>query len=378
MKLVARILEHPHQALTSLLLGNNAVNIMLVLVTSHMLHYLPLSIGGHVYGPIARFLFEVVFIASFLLVFGEIIPKSIALKHPGGVSKATVFPLFLFHEFIGLIRVRQVLALISEKLVNAVRKIFGEKEEFANHGDIQLAVEMSMKEGHLSKEEGSIVDRILMLKDLPSASIIRDRSMVKIVYPQDLVKDAIYLGTRNRISKLPVYDRKKDEVVGIFDVSKAILGREKGIVKEFMLPPYFIPKVKAREIVLEMVLEGKEDLAIVIDEFGTYVGIISTGQIYDFLTKSVTASLRKPVQKGLRTTENGIYVDAEVNLEVIEETLNFVFPKGDYHTLGGYIMATTGTIPREKEWLVVGGLKFYIDEARPNKMVRVFIQRKGK
>ncbi|MFC1586642.1 transporter associated domain-containing protein [Fibrobacterota bacterium] len=68
-----------------------------------------------------------------------------------------------------------------------------------------------------------------------------------------------------------------------------------------------------------------------------------------------------------------------VNIMVIlvEKVLNCSFPKGDYSTLGGFLMTVMDSIPRKKEWLVAEGMKFYIDEAKPNKIVRVFIQRKG-
>jgi CBS domain containing-hemolysin-like protein len=377
MKMVARIMVNPNQALTSLLLGNNAVNIMIILVANRLMQRIPIPLSNQGYESLLRFVVEVICIVSFLLIFGEIIPKSLALKYSHVVVRFTVSPFFLFHEFIGFLRIRHLVAFVSERLVVAVRRIFGDKEELANHEDIQLAVEMSMKGGHLSEEEASIVDRILELREAPISKIMIDRSMVKTVYPHDSVKNAIRLGTRNRISKLPVYDRKKDAVIGIFKVKKAILENQKGRVREFMSEPYFIPKVNAAEMILEMILHDRQNLAVVVDEFGTYAGIVTSSQILEYLTQSMVQLQEDEAQKEYTLTDHGLYVNANAKLEKIEEILKCTFPKGEYQTLGGFLITATGKIPKEREWLVIEGMKFYIDEARPNKIVRVFIQQKG-
>ena len=261
-------------------------------------------------------------------------------------------------------------------LVNNVRKIFGDKDEFANHSDIQLAVESSLKAGHLSSEEASIIDKILALKDLPIAKIMIHHSQVKVVYPTDTTNNAITLGTKYGISRLPVYDKKKDLIVGIFNVNKAISNNQMGFVKQYMTPPHFIPKIKASEMMLEMVLDDKDELFIVINEFGSFSGIISLRQILDYIIQS-TIKVNKEDNEGIRYANHGVYINSEVKLEIVENILNCTFPKGDYHTIGGYLITSISSIPRTNEWLVVNGMKFYIDEAKPNRIIRVFINQKG-
>jgi len=350
---------------------------MIILVADHILQYIPFPLDPSAYEYMLRLIVEILFIISLLLIFGEIIPKNLALKNAISTVNLTIFPFFLFHELIGFLRIRNFIAFISGKLINTVRRIFGDKEEFANHADIQFAVEMSRKDGHLSREEASIVDKVLELKELPISEIMLHRSRVKTVHPQDTVNNGIKLGVKNRISRFPVYDRKKDSIVGVFQVNKAILESQKGQIQQFMTPPHFIPKVRASEILLEMLLEGKEELAVIVDEFGTYSGIVSSRQILDYLTQSAVKPPENQAFSGIKVAENGIYMHADVKLDMAEKILNCSFPRGDYRTLGGFLMAATGSIPRENEWLVVKGMKFYIDEARPNKIIRVFIQKKG-
>jgi putative hemolysin len=377
MKLTARIMEKPNQVLTSLLLGNNAVNVMIILVANHILQYIPLPAAQTVYTNILRAAGEIVIIVLLLLVSGEIIPKNLALRNPSAIVNLTIYPFFFFHELIGFLRIRNFIAFFTGKLLNAIRKIFGDKDEYADHADIQFAVEMSRKEGHLSKQEAAILDRILVLKELPVSKIMLDRSQVKTVYPYDMVKNAVKMGVKNRISKLPVYDKQKDAIIGIFNVKKAILEKQKGQVRQFMTPPHYIPKVKASEMMLSMLLEGKEDISIIIDEFGTFSGIISARQIMDYLTQTRAKSPQFQEDISIKSSENGVYMDADMPLEEAEQVLGCSFPRGDYQTLNGFLISAAGSIPREKEWLVVEGMKFYIDEARPNKIIKVFIQQKG-
>jgi putative hemolysin len=349
---------------------------MIILTANRILQGIQFWAVDSAYTAVLHTVGKILIIVLLLLISGEIIPKNLALRNPYATVSLTIYPFFFFHELIGFLHIRNFIALITGKLLNAVRKIFGDREEYADHADIQFAVELCRKEGHLSKREAGIVDRVLALKELPVSRIMLDRSLVKTVYPHDKVKSAVRLGIKNGISQIPVYNKQKDSIVGIFNVRKAILETQKGQVRQFMTTPHFIPKVKASEMLLSIFLEGKEDIFIIIDEFGTFSGIISIMQIMDYLAYSRHES-RFQEDTGFSPSENGIYLDADMPLEEVEDILKCSFSRGDFHTLNGFLISSTGSIPREKTWVVVEGMKFYIDEARANKIVRVFIQEKG-
>jgi putative hemolysin len=375
--LAAKILQTPDQVLTSILLGNNAVNIMIVLVAGSLFQQFPLENYGILIRTEFQFALEILVIASILLIFGEILPKTIALKHPRQIIQTTILPFFLFHKGIGLLRVRQLAAMASQILFKAVRWTFGDKDEYADRSDIQKAVELGRKGGQLSREEAVLLDNVLKLKNISSTEIMQDRSKVVTLDPDTNIREAVLQSINHSLEVLPVYDKNKDKIIGVFDAAKAVLENHKGKIQEFMETPLFIPMVNISEILLDMLREQTSKLAVVVDEFGAYSGIISHQDIADFLTKSLVMWPAVSKTKGIKDTESGWTIDADVKLETVEELLAYKFPKGEYLTLGGLLTDLSGKIPRKNEWLVVEGWKFYIDEARPNKIVRVFIQKKG-
>ncbi|MBF0430804.1 MAG: DUF21 domain-containing protein [Fibrobacteria bacterium] len=379
MQKTASLLKHPEQALTSLLLGNNMVNILLVLVAGRILNRFPfLTDAWGLSGPLL-IITKILLIASFTLFFGEILPKSFALKQPLLIIRITIFPFSVFHNTIDKLKIRYFMTSIANSIISAVRNIYGDKEEGATHADIQVAAELGEKEGHISKEESKLISRVLELKHISLSKIMLHRSFVKTVRPQDTVSHAVHLGLNTHFFSIPVYNRKTDKIDGIFNVNEALLSSQKGIVAESMHSPKFIPEVNASETLLQILMDKNwpnEDIMIIIDEFGTYSGVISKKDIISFLFDT-DSGLDNLSESGVSVTPEGFMINADVRTDVLERILKSKLIRGDFVTVGGMIMDITGSIPKKGDWVVIKGWKFYIDEAEQNRINKIFIKRKG-
>ncbi len=370
-------MKKPNSVLTTLLLGNNVANIMLVILMGHLLNRMAFMLPGFFLAGWLKVLGEVLLITVFLLAVGEIFPKSIALRYSGRVAVLAIWPFYGLHQVIGIFHIRQLLTFIVWSILKIIRRLFGDKEESSNYEDIQVAVFLSEKEGHLSKEEASIIDRVLALEDADIAKFMVNRANIKAVNFRETVARAIYYSIKWQMELLPVYKDQKDSIIGVFNVNFAIQKEWHGLVGDHILAPVFIPRVNCSKLILQLLESPEDNLGVVIDEFGSFEGIVSKQNILSFLTYDVLDIPNKAIA-GVDKTPDGLYVDGTLKLDELEDILNFSFPHGDYHTVGGMLCAYQDRIPQKGDWVVVAGRKFYIDQSRPNRVIKVFIPLKGR
>ncbi len=372
-------MDTPNQVLTSILIGNNTVNIMIVLVSHHVMEAFTFSGSGTLYQQVIGILIEMLLITSVILLLGEILPKSFALRHAHSLVKLLVTPFFVFHNVIGVLKLRSVITGFVFKLNQIVHRVFGEKEESVNYEDIKLAVEMGLKEGHFSQDEADMVEKVLNFTRFPLNEMMTTRSQVKTVSPNNTIAEAIEIAEQKEDALLPVYDSQNDVIVGVFAVAPNFL-RDKGdLVKRVMTAPHFVPIVSASEGILSALEDNEEELLIMVDEFGSYQGVVLIESVLEYIVEKKAKKEETPPLRSsfLNSSKNGIVIEGEEKIEVVEEILGFSFPKGEYQTFAGYIIAHIGEIPKEKLWVVVEGRKFYIEEANPNRIVKVFVPKKG-
>ena len=373
LALIARLMKTPNQVLTSLLIGNNAVNIMVVLVASRLLSRVP-PVGPELAQGAVRIRLEALGITVVLLLVSEILPKSIALRIPMPLARINVMPFWFYHQLIGILRLRTFIAFAVKILLGVVHKIFGERDEHLHSGDLKLAVEFASREGHLSELEANMMDRALSFQDHPVEDIMVARAKVPTIAPGSGAAEGVRLAARHKQEYLVVYDSEADQVVGVMDVDKAIRRRLEGTVDDYLSTPVFVPKVNAMEALLDMLQPRGEKILMIVDEFGAFVGVVTIKDLLIYLAGTERRVRQTPL---LSRRTGGYTFSGEEKLSLIEEQLQWEFPKGEYVTLGGLLTDATGRIPRPGEWLVVHGRKFYIDEGKPNKIEKVFIPRQG-
>jgi CBS domain containing-hemolysin-like protein len=385
LRLVYRMMQKPNQVLTSLLLGNNFVNIMVVVVGAQLWSRLEFILVQRLRPPSAleegfSTILEVFVLSGLLLFGGEIFPKSVALKYPRGVVRWNAIPFFLFHQVLGWSRLRLFASLSSKWLMRVAARILGNTKEQASSEDIQMAVELGEKEGHLSREEAQIIRNVLAVQDIPVSRLMVHRSWVHTLSPKDTVAEAIRLGMKNKWPQYPVYDIKKDQVVGVFDVEKAFYKGQKGRVRQFMRPPVFVSAIKTSEFLMDRLWEENHTLVVVLDEFGGYLGVLSTREIMDYLVKMGT-SITEEVENrersiGIVPQERGWNIEGSALVEDLETILETSFPRGDFRTVGGLLQWELGDIPQKGSCIVIHGWKFYVEVAKAHCVTSIFVPHK--
>lgn len=326
------------------------------------------------------FAISVIIITFVTVLFGELIPKGIALQRTEQVAGFTILPLNVFQ------RLTAPLVWLFNRSGNFFLKLLGLKEApshsmVGSAEELKLIVEASSKEGVLDESEGEIISQILDLEETPVRSIMVPRVDMVAISSDATLREFWNMAREHRYSRVPVYQDTIDNIIGVayikdlLEYSGPVMDSTK--VSSICHPAYFVPETMgARELLREM-RRRKTHMAIVVDEFKGTAGLITLediieeiiGEIYDESDEEEAA----PVQE----VAEGVYMlDASIPLEDASEKLGIELPEGEYDTLSGFLMNEFGRIPEVGEKLEYGGFVFIVETADPRGIERVRAQKK--
>ncbi|MCS4491185.1 hemolysin family protein [Corynebacterium sp. ES2794-CONJ1] len=297
-------------------------------------------------------------IATFLsMVFGELVPKNLAITDPLGTARLVVTPVHIFNViFKGFIR------FLNTSANFLVRKIGIEPaDELATARSTQeltALVRNSAKQGELDENTALVLDRSLRFGETTAEELMTPRSTIETLSHDETVLDLIALAHSTGHSRFPVIRGDLDETLGVvhFRDAFAIPSAERGTttLKEIARPVKAIPESLDGDAVLAEIRAAGSQMILVADEYGGTAGIITVEDVVeeilgDFYDEHDDLEAEKDFQKF------GTYwqVSGLVRLDELAENVGYIAPEGPYETLGGLIMAEMGRIPDVNDTLVL-------------------------
>lgn len=283
------VLHHRTRFITTLLLGNNIVNIFLTVLTSNLF---ALWFGSAGLGIATAVVTLVV------LIFGEITPKSLAILHVFATFKLVVRPIFWLSRILGSLGIIYALETITQK---AIRLFQGQNHPTptpsATLNDLQLMLEILSGKGTLDLHKQQLLNRALTLDRLVAKEVVKPRIAMATISQEANLQQVIDFCLKTGYSRLPVQGESKDQIVGIIHLKQALRQlyqlpasrRAQALVNEVMNPPFYVPETKRIASLLKEMLQRHLHLAIVVDEYGGTVGLVTledileelVGEIYD-------------------------------------------------------------------------------------------------
>lgn len=366
-KKVLYVIEHFDNALTTILICNNIVN----LSCSSIATVLCLNIFGDMGSAIATG-------ATTLLVltFGEVIPKCLAKEHCDSFSMKTA----------GILRTLMVLLTpfvwVFVKLKSLAIKIAGGSEDTPSvtENELKYIVESIEEEGVLEESESEMVRSALDFDEKTAEEILTPRvdvTFINVEDSQDKIKDIII---ENRYSRIPVYDETVDNIVGILhtrDYLESLADGKAPNLRDIMQTPYFVFRTQQLSKILSSFKRTKIHLAIVTDEYGGTLGIVTmedlleeiVGEIWDE-DEEIEHSYYK-IGKGEFLVNGDIELDDMLALfDMDEDSI-----ESDSITVGGFILENAGTIPNKRESIESDGFRFTVMEVKNQRIIRVVVKK---
>jgi len=360
-QLIKKMKEDPHRLLSTILIGNNLVNIgASALATAITIDLVSNNAVGIATG-VMTFL---------ILVFGEIFPKSVATRNNVLVAKATIIPLFwLSILFYPLILFLNFIPRLTGRIKHKPR---------VTEQELLTFVEVVEEEGEIKEEEKELIHNIFEFDDTNVSEIMSPRAdMFTVEAGAELDLEKI---VESGFTRIPVIEKDIDHVVGILNIKDLFLQYAKDNlpidVRKIMQPPYFVPENKKLDSLLQAFKRRKQHMAIVVDEHGGISGLITLEDALEEIVGEITDETDKAEPGIVKVKGNEWIVPGKSDIEEVNEKIPMNIPESkDYDTFSGFVLNTIERIPREKEEISIGKFVVTVKEMDGNR-IREYLVRK--
>ena len=364
IRLTLDLLKNRERILATTLCGTNlSVVTNSILITSFLLSQL---------GDRGE-LFAVPLLTPLLLMFGEIIPKTLFQQHADSIALRVAYPIWLASY------VFYPLVYFITKVTQYLFRMFGAKGShgipFVTREELRLIFKMSRKGSDLTPEEVTMIDRLFDFAHTTVKEVMVPLVDVVAVEDTATVKEVLELIDVKGHSRFPVYHERIDNIIGVinsFDLLDSSLSQ--GPLTSFIRTASYVPEVKPVDDLLIEMQKQRKHLSIVVDEYGGSVGIITIEDILEEIVGEIEDEY-DPDKKLYRKAGEGKYiVNARMEVDQMCELLPLTLPEGDYETLGGFLLEQFGHIPQPGEVFHFRNMTFTVLSSDERSIGRVEIK----
>ena len=315
-----------------------------------------------------------IILSFFTLVFGELVPKRLAMKHYEKIAFST----------IGVIKTIYVLTSPFVKFLtvvtNAISKLFGvqeNEEEQVTEEEIRMLVDQGEEKGTIEEEEKELINNVFEFNDITVSEIMRHRKDVFAI-DINISKDELMEELSKeeyRYSRIPVYDETIDEIKGILFVKDVLknINKKNFKVKNFIKDAYFISQNRLINEVFKEMQKNKIQIAIIVDEYGGTTGLVTMEDILEELVGDIYDEYDEEEKEYEKIDENTYILSGNMAIFDVNKLLDSKIPEGDYDTLSGYLQEELGRIPEDEETPVIETkeVTYKIEEYEDKRILKV-------
>ncbi len=368
-ELILKMKEDSHTLLTTILIGNNLVNIgSSAVATSLAIAYFKSNAVGIATG----------IMTILILIFGEIFPKSYANNNNILVARVVIYPIFWFSKlFFPLIYI-----------LNFIPRLQGVKDishETVTEDELMTMVEVVKEDGEIKEEEQELITNIFEFDDTSCSEIMTPRADMFVIDVSETLNIENILKTG--FSRIPVIEDSIDNVVGILNIKNLFVSFQKACaldsvksldVKAIMKKPYFIPESKKLDSLLQDFKQKKNHLAVVVDEHGGISGIVTLEDVIEEIFGEIVDETDRLVPDIVKLKGKKWLVSGKIDIDDLNKEINIKIPESAiYDTFSGFFLEQIGRIPKPGESIIVDEWTITVKEMDGNR-IRNFILKNEK
>lgn len=360
-RLIALILSDPNRFLTALLLGNMAVNVLFFADTSMLSLQIAQSLGAAQGAVFAGVCFVM------LLLCGEMLPKSLAYSNSKRFCLVASPACFVLVRLLG-----PVLKLMDVVVVQPAIRLFVRRQKTANVSVNQLRtlLESSRRRGLISNDENQLLGEILKFTFLKARHVMQPRVEMPACSIDTPVERLKHLMNQNNLTKIPVYTKDIDSVVGIVHLRDLFLHPDRPAGK-LIHKVHFVPEQKTVESLIDFFKQTRTDMAIVVDEYGGIAGWVQLEDVIEQLLGPMEDIEESEPIEQIGPMSYRLLADLSIyewgdafGIDVEDQRLT---------TIGGFVIAMLGKIPRPGDTAVFKNMKFTVESIEQNRIRSVIL-----
>lgn len=369
--LISKLKSNIDSLLSTILVGNNFVNTY----SSALATSLAISLFGDSGAGIATGIMTVI-----IIIFGEILPKTIATNHPYNTAKNFAIPLKIIKTL--LFPIVWIFSLLS-KLINKIEtKIAPHKAPLITEEELKTLIDVGNKEGTLEAKEKTMLNKIFEFSDLRVRDILKPRTLVASLSVDSSYEEVVEKFSTSGYSRLPVYQDSFDNILGILHFKEVMFSsktkpKSSFNLKKLLKKATYVPETISAISLLRLLKKEKQNMAIVVDEHGCNCGLITMDDIlrsvFGRITENFDDAEGNPVNRIHVINASKFSVPGEIRLE----DLNSVFPVNldseEFDTLGGWLLEQFGSLPSTGEALKRGNVIYLVEDQAQRRIKSVLM-----
>ena len=369
---IKSVLDSPQRLLVFLLTGNTIVNVTIAFLAA----YVTANVADeYEWSESTLILLEVLVVSFVILVFGEILPKMIAIKN----SKE-----FALRMYVPLKVMMFILSPIAQGfniITNVVIKVlpFRREKIFDSEEELIILAELGEEEGTLQEEESDMIQSIFDFTEKTVGEIITPRVDIVSLKSDESIDTAMDTIAKRQFSKIPIYKDSIDNIKGILyakDIIPYLMGSRPNVnLQTLAREPFFVPETKPIDDLMEEFKSRKTSIAIVVDEWGGTEGLVTLEDVVEEVVGEIRDPYDQEESNVFKQADGSFIVDGSITIYDLKEETDIEFPdERDYDTLAGFILNTLTDIPQIGEYIKYNKMKFTVQTVENNRIGKVKIQ----
>ena len=355
---VADMIGEPERLLATILLGNNMVNN----ATTVVITVAVVSVAGNDRGPAGVFIATAISTVA-LVLFGEIIPKTIAVRNSEKVAFIYSRPL-KWTEYL-LLPLVLVLQWATRGLNALLGGDFSDRRSITED-EFRSLIDIGEAEGEFEPAEAEMLENVFQFGDRQVKEVMTPRTEMVTIQQGSTLREFLDMYSLTQHTRFPVYRNSTDNIIGIIS-SKDVLRRMaqtelryEDSVTEAIRDTHFVPETKRISELFEELRTTGNQIALVIDEFGGVSGLVTLKRLLEVVVGPVGEEGASPEEEFRAIDENTFHVEGGMSIQEANQEMDMELPHGEYETIAGFALDVLGHIPTEGEQFEYEDMKFEI------------------
>ena len=311
-----------------------------------------------------------------ILAFGEVLPKAFALRWAERIAGLAIGPLRVFHNVVWALRVP--LAAFSEASIAFVRRRIDTPRRSFTGDELLTALRIARSDGGLEEFQFEVLSNVISFRSKIVREIMTPSVRVLSAGVDTPRQELLRRFAESGHSRMPIHGESPDDVIGVLHIKDLIdphAATSEEDLSSRLREPHFVRETTSINVVYNEMQRGKHHIALVLDEYTSFAGLVTTEDILEELVGEIFDARDERPLTYMRFAEDEIVVDGSLDLDEFNNVFGAQLEDPDHETIAGYVMGITGRIPREGEVVEDAGLRFQILRAEPNAIRKMKVER---
>lgn len=322
-----------------------------------------------------------ILLSYFTLVFGELVPKRVAMKKSQPIAYFAIGPL----QFLSAIT-KPLVSLLSVS-TNFMVRLFGmdphEEDDEVTEEEIRLMVDIGEEKGTIHELERRMINNIFEFDNKTVGNIMTHRTDIVALPVEAGLEQVLHVVNTEKFSRIPVYEDNLDNIVGMFypkDLFQFLSdesNRDNFSLRQIIRTPYFVATSKPTDQLFREMQRRKTHIAVIIDEYGGTAGLVTIEDLLEEIVGNIFDEYDEEEKEFEKIDDNTYLISGVADLDDVQELLGVELPVDDYETLSGFVIGQLGRIPgrKDKPSIEYEGLIMKVEEVEEKRVSKVKVSK---